>query len=76
MIYTTNDSVVVAKLTYNPGPGISEQHRLFEARSPYAVSSDGKRFAQLRSSTEDREVVVVLNWLRELRSKLADAPKR
>jgi Tol biopolymer transport system component/tRNA A-37 threonylcarbamoyl transferase component Bud32 len=76
LLYRVNDSLVVATLSYEPEPRITKHHSVFEARVPVGVSSDGRRFALLRSNGEDQDVVVVLNWRNEVRAKLADAPRK
>jgi hypothetical protein len=40
------------------------------------VSADAKHFALLRSTGNDQQVVVVLNWINELRAKLAGAARK
>jgi hypothetical protein len=76
LIYRTNDTAVVMTLTKGPVPSVAKLQRLFEARAPFAASPDGKRFAMLRSLDNNQEVVVVLNWINELRAKMAAASKK
>jgi serine/threonine-protein kinase len=71
LIYRAGDSLVVATLTKGAAPTIAQQRTLFEAPSSYGASADGKRFATLRSLDNTQQVVVVLNWINELRAKLA-----
>jgi serine/threonine-protein kinase len=76
LIYRSGDTVVVATLTKGPVPSVAQQRRLFQATTPYAASADAKRFALFRSTGNDQQVVVVLNWINELRAKLALAAKK
>ncbi|HEV8498079.1 MAG TPA: protein kinase [Gemmatimonadaceae bacterium] len=76
LVYRTNDTAVVMTLTKGPVPSVAKLQRLFEARAPFAASPDGKRFAMLRSLDNNQEVVVVLNWINELRAKMAAASKK
>jgi len=76
LIYRSDDTLVVATLTKGPSPAVAQQRRLVEARTPAGVSADGKRFALLRPTGSDQQVVVVLNWINELRAKLAAETKK
>jgi serine/threonine-protein kinase len=76
LIYRSGDTVVVATLTKGPVPSVAQQRRLFQATTPYAASADAKRFALFSSTGNDQQVVVVLNWINELRAKLALAAKK
>ena len=75
-MYRTNDSLVVAAVSYAPEPRIVSRRTVFEARVPLGASADGTRFALLRPKGDEQQVVVVLNWINDIRVKLADAPKR
>jgi hypothetical protein len=69
-----------------PGVAVAGRRALFEDRyqsalsviaSPsYDVSPDGTRFVVLRLATGTREVVVVLDWLAEVRARVAAAGAR
>jgi hypothetical protein len=76
LIYRSNDTAVVATLTKGPVPSVAKLQRLFEAHAPFGASPDGKRFAMLRSLDNNQEIVVVLNWINELRAKVASAAKK
>jgi serine/threonine-protein kinase len=76
LIYRSGDTIAVATLTKGPTPSVAQERRLFQALTPYASSADAKRFALLRSTGNDQQVVVVLNWINELRAKLAAAAKK
>jgi Tol biopolymer transport system component len=66
-----------------PSLTVAGRRALFEGRyqsvvsvvaaPSYDVSPDGTRFAVLRPATENREVVVVLDWLAEVRARVAAA---
>jgi serine/threonine-protein kinase len=70
LFYLAGDSLVVATLTGGSAPRIATQHTLFEVRGSYAVTADGKRFATVRSPNSIQQLVVVQNWINELRAKL------
>lgn len=63
---------------------VARQQTLFKdptrrtlSRAQYGVHPDGRHFVVLRAPAEDEaEVVVVLNWITEVRAKLAQAGKR
>jgi serine/threonine-protein kinase len=76
LIYRAGDTIVVATLTKGPTPSVAQERRLFQALTPYAASADARHFALLRSTGNDQQVVVVLNWINELRAKLAAAGKK
>jgi hypothetical protein len=71
LLYRAGDSLVVATLTKGERPTIARQQYLFELRNSYAADPDGKRFATFRSLENNQQIVVVLNWITELRPKLA-----
>ena len=51
---------------------------LGEALSNFDVSSDGKRFLMLKAADEDqdaRQIVVIQNWLEELKRRMAGGNK-
>jgi serine/threonine-protein kinase len=76
LIYRSGDTIVVATLTKGPTRSVAQERRLFQALTPYASSADAKHFALLRSTGNDQQVVVVLNWINELRAKLGVAAKK
>ena len=76
LLFRSDDSLTIATLSKDPVPQILSQRRLFEMHAGYSVSPDGKRFAMLRSSAGDYQVVVVVNWINELRAALAAASRR
>jgi serine/threonine-protein kinase len=75
LIYRSGDSLIVATLTTGSAPTIAQQRYLFELAGSYAVTADGKRFATLRSLDNNQQIVVVLNWINELRAKVAAAKR-
>jgi hypothetical protein len=46
------------------------------SRAQYDVSPDGKRLVVLRPAAGEAEVVVVLNWLTELRARMNASSER
>jgi serine/threonine-protein kinase len=75
LIYRAGDSLVVATLVKGTSPTVAQQRTLFEIPNSYGASADGTRFAILRSLDNSQQVVVVLNWINELRAKLAAAKR-
>jgi hypothetical protein len=62
----------------DPAPRVARRDARFEDRSPgdarhpqQDVLADGRRFVVLRRAEESPEIVVVFNWLTELRSLMA-----
>lgn len=76
MFFRVGDSLTVATLIRGPIPTVAQQRTLFAVPGNYAVSPDGKRFAIVRPTGGDQQVIVVLNWINDLRAKLAAAGKR
>jgi hypothetical protein len=73
--FRVGDSLTVVTLTRGAAPAVAQQRTLFAVPGNYTVSPDGKRFAFVRPTGGDQQVVVVLNWLNDLRAKLAAAGK-
>jgi eukaryotic-like serine/threonine-protein kinase len=79
LFYRTAERFMAATLTTSPGLAVVRRDELFtdqfRSGDPFApeydVSPDGKRLAVLQPTEEVPEVVVVLNWLIELRPRLA-----
>jgi eukaryotic-like serine/threonine-protein kinase len=84
LVYRTGNAMFAATLTAAPTLAVARQQLLFEdptrrvlSRPQFSIHPDGKRFVVLRAAAEDEnEVVVVLNWITEVRAKLARAGKR
>lgn len=84
LFYRTPDSLMTATLVTHPTLAVARQTSVFvdrttpsTSRAQYSVHPNGKEFAVLRPSADsDVQIVVVLNWLTELRAKLAQAAKR
>jgi Tol biopolymer transport system component len=74
--FRLGDSLAVATLTNGPAPSVAQQKSLFAVTDNYAISPDGKRFAFVRPTGGDQQVIVVLNWINDLRAKMAAAGKR
>ena len=75
LLLRVGDSLSVITLTKGVVPAVAEQRTLFAVPGNYTVSPDGKRFAFIRPTGGEQQVVVVLNWLNDLRAKLAAADK-
>ena len=76
LLLRVGDSLSVVTLTKGAVPAVAQQRTLFAVPGNFTVSPDGKRFAFVRLTGGDQRVVVVLNWLHDLRAKLAAAGKR
>jgi len=74
--FRLGDSLAVATLTNGPAPSVAQQKSLFAVTDNYAISPDGKRFAFVRPTGGDQQVIVELNWINDLRAKMAAAGKR
>ena len=77
LFYRSGGHFLAATIASSPSLGVVSREELFDDRyktglfrSRYDVLPDGKRFVVLRPAVESHEVVVVLNWLTELRSRL------
>ena len=78
LYYRTGAAVMVANVTASPALAITRRDTLFTGRfttSPwhqnYDVTPDGKSFVMLRPVEEQQQLVMVLNWIEELRRRLA-----
>ena len=76
LYYRTGAAVMTASVTASPALAITGRDTLFTGRfttSPwhqnYDVSPDGEGFVMLRPVEEQRQLVVVLNWIEELRRR-------
>ncbi len=75
--YRLSDQVWEASLTFAPAPQVSARRQLF--RGPYAtdafhanydITPDGRGFVMVKPVGENRRVLIVLNWRRELRRRM------
>jgi Tol biopolymer transport system component len=78
LYYRTGAAVMAANVAASPAPAITRRDTLFTGRyttSPwhqnYDVMPDGKGFVMLRPVEEQRQLVMVLNWIEELRRRTA-----
>jgi hypothetical protein len=79
LFYRSGTRLMVADLTTTPGFAVTQRSVLFD--SPYAghpyhqnydVMPDGRTFVMLQpAGSEGRQIVVVLNWMDEVRRLLA-----
>src|SRR5262249_26794607 len=76
LMFRVGDSVSVVTFTKGAVPTVAQHRNLFAVTGNFTVSPDGKRFAFVRPTGSDQQVVVVLNWINDLRVKLAAAGKR
>jgi len=79
--YRTSDQVWEATLAFAPAPRVTVRRQLF--RGPYAtdafhanydVTPDGRGFVMVKPVGENRRVLIVVNWVRELRRRIGKAP--
>ena len=78
LYYRTGAAMMAANVAASPALGVSGRDTLFTGRfttSPwhqnYDVAPDGKSFVMLRPVEEHRQLVMVLNWIEELRRRTA-----
>ena len=77
LFYRTGAALIAATLAYSPGLEVVSREQLFDDRykrglfrSRFDVHPDGKRFVMLQPASQSQEVVVVLDWVTELRSRM------
>jgi eukaryotic-like serine/threonine-protein kinase len=77
LFYRSGPALLRARLTTAPSPAVAARDTLFRGaflRDPshanYDVAADG-RFLMLQNAADQSETLVVLNWARELRARLA-----
>ena len=80
-IYYRNGTRMVAAAVTTPALAVTGRRVLFDApfdadpfHPNYDVSGDGKSFVMLKSADDDRQLVVVQNWARELQARTARKP--
>jgi hypothetical protein len=92
LVYREGDRFVEATLAPDGAPAlpaalsVTNRRVLFEGRyvtslpivgpAQYDADPNAGRFVVLRQYAEDREIVVVMNWLEEVRAKVAAAGRR
>ena len=76
IFYRDGPKLVAAAIATSPSLAVTGHQLLFEGdfdahpyHPNYDVSHDGKSFIMLKSADDERKLVVVLNWLQELRTK-------
>jgi serine/threonine-protein kinase len=76
--YRAADKVMEATLITSPSLGISARRALFAGayasdiyHADYDVAPDGASFVMVRPVESNRRVVIVVNWVRELRQRMA-----
>jgi hypothetical protein len=81
LVFRSGDSLMAATLAFTPAPVVRGRQALIEvpaqlgtARAQYSVHPNGREFTfQRPTSGDDFEVLVILNWLTEVREKLRQA---
>ena len=78
MYYRTIEGIIAASVATSPTFAVGERHSVLIGDFPpnpthagYDVTADGKQFLITKSAGEQSQAVVVLNWKRELKEKLA-----
>ena len=81
MYYRAGAALMGATIVTSPALGVVARDTLFEGRFTtdpwhpnYDVAPDGKHFVMLRPVEENRDLVVVTNWIQELRRRVGAAP--
>ena len=76
--YRAGSDLMAASVAASPALAITGRDRLFEGRfatslwhPDYDVAPDGKSFVMLRPVEENRQLVMVVNWIQELRRRTA-----
>ena len=77
--YRAGGRVMAARVVTSPTFAVTEREMLFEGpyttepyHPNYDLAPDGKSFVMVRPIEENRQLVMVVNWIRELRQRLGD----
>ncbi|MEP6591958.1 MAG: hypothetical protein ABJC19_12325, partial [Gemmatimonadota bacterium] len=80
LFYRAGAAVLAATVVTSPTLQISDRATLFTApfvtdvyHPNYDVASDGQTFVMVRPVETDRDIVLVVNWLQELRQRTRGA---
>ncbi len=80
LFYRNGRELVAVNYSTNPAFAItsrrvlfSENYDLHPFHPNYDITPDGKRFVMIKPGTEEVQVVVVINWIEELRQRLGVA---
>ena len=80
--YRAGAALMVATIAASPTLAVVARDTLFEGRFTtdpwhpnYDIAPDGKHFAMLQPVEENRDLVVVVNWIQELRRRVGEAPR-
>jgi eukaryotic-like serine/threonine-protein kinase len=76
LFYRAGGRFIAAQIATSPGlavatrePLFEDRYRMFEFHQQYDVHPDGRRFLVLQPAGPDQEIVVVVNWIQELRAR-------
>ena len=79
IFYRSGPALAAASITTSPSLAVTATQTLFQGdyeAHPYHpnfdVGHDGKSFIMLKSAEDERRLVLVLNWVQELRQKTGD----
>jgi len=77
LFYRYGPELIAVSYAANPGFAVTSRrvlftgnHELHPFHPNYDVTPDGKRFIMIKPGNEDTPVVVVVNWMEELRHRL------
>ena len=80
LFYRSADKLMAAAIATSPALSVTSRQMLFQG--PYAtdlyhpnydVAPDGKSFIMVRTAEDSRRLVIVLNWVQELRQRVGGA---
>jgi serine/threonine-protein kinase len=80
LFYRAGAKVMAATVVTSPSPVVIAREMLFEGpfatdlyHPNYDVAADGKSFIMVRPVEENRQLVMVVNWIRELRQRTGNS---
>ena len=81
LFYRNDAKLVEASVQTSPALAVTGRRDLFDANyatdlfhPDYDVAPDGKHFAMLKSADDERQLIVVQNWIREVRQRTTRNP--
>jgi Tol biopolymer transport system component len=77
LFYRRGPELIAVTYSASPAFAVTSRHTLFSGNYElhafhpnYDVTPDGKRFIMIKPGNEENQVVVVVNWIEELRQRL------
>ncbi|MGH7503444.1 MAG: protein kinase domain-containing protein [Longimicrobiales bacterium] len=81
LFYRKGQELIAIGYSTNPGFAITSRRVLFSANFDlhpyhpnYDVTADGRRFVMIKPGNQESQVVVIVNWIEELRRRLGTTP--